>query len=184
MGVPGYSQVRQTVSEIGEVGSPMRLPFTLLLCSVAACVLVFASALRDVSRQAGRSALSAYLTGFMAISVAGVGIFAFPHPLHGVFGLSELIAYQAPLAWAVTWRRSDQAVRTVAMSWVMLGLVWIAIVLNLSTLDRDGWLWLHERPFYGLVQRFLFDAWFLWCLILGVQLFGRENLKAKTAQSA
>jgi hypothetical protein len=31
--VPDYHQVRQTVSEIGEGGSPMRFAFTALLCA-------------------------------------------------------------------------------------------------------------------------------------------------------
>ena len=38
--VPGYSQVRQTVSEIGEVGSPARLPFAIMLCCVGALLLL------------------------------------------------------------------------------------------------------------------------------------------------
>lgn len=65
------------MSEIGEMGSPARFPFTIMLCCVALCLLVFA---------------------------AGVGIFAFPHPLHNIFGESELIGYQAPVAFALTWR--------------------------------------------------------------------------------
>ena len=36
--IPGYSQVRQTVSEIGEMDSPARIPFAVLLCCVAAGV--------------------------------------------------------------------------------------------------------------------------------------------------
>jgi hypothetical protein len=32
--VPGYSQVHQTVSEIGEMDSPARIPFTIMLCAV------------------------------------------------------------------------------------------------------------------------------------------------------
>src|SRR5215472_16012344 len=89
--VPGYNPVRQTVSEIGEVGSPMQMPFTLLLCTVAACVLVFASGLREIAVMSRRSALPALFTALMAISAAGVGIFSFPHPLQNVFGISELI---------------------------------------------------------------------------------------------
>src|SRR6478672_8286809 len=82
--LPGYSHVRQTVSEIGEIGSPARVPFAVMLCCVAACILVFAAAVRDRSLQAGYSAAAAYLTGFMALSAAGVGLFAYPNPLHNV----------------------------------------------------------------------------------------------------
>jgi uncharacterized membrane protein YjjB (DUF3815 family) len=38
--VPGYSHVRQTMSEIGEVGSPARTYFTTMLCFVAGCLVI------------------------------------------------------------------------------------------------------------------------------------------------
>ena len=78
--VPGYSQVRQTVSEIGEVGSPARVPFAIMLCCVAACLVVFASAVRELSVNLGHSQLAAYFIGYMALPAAGIGIFAYrPH---------------------------------------------------------------------------------------------------------
>jgi hypothetical membrane protein len=169
--VPGYSQVHQTVSEIGEAGSPAGVPFAIMLFAVAACVLVFASAIRDQSIKTGHSPVAAYFVGFMAISLSGVAVFAFPHPLHNSFGLSELVAYQAPLVLAITWR-GDPRVRTVVRaSWILFILMWIAIGLNLATLDRQGALWAFERPFYGLVQRTLFIVWFGWCAVIGALLF-------------
>lgn len=104
--IPGYSHMRQTVSEIGEIGSPARVSFAIILCCVAACILAFALAVCDISVQLGHSTLAAYLIGSMAASAAAVGVFAYPHPLHNVFGISELIGYQAPLALALTWRRN------------------------------------------------------------------------------
>jgi hypothetical membrane protein len=169
--IPGYSHVRQTISEIGENGSPARFPFALMLCCVAACILVFASAVRDISVQAGRSTLAAYVIGFMALSASGVGVFAYPHPLHNIFGMSELIGYQAPLVLALTWRRDPRAKALVAFSWIMFALIWIAIALNMSSLDRHGEVWAHVKPAYGLAQRALFAAWFGWCVGAGVFLF-------------
>jgi hypothetical membrane protein len=173
--IPGYSHMRQTVSEIGEIGSPARVPFAILLFLVAACILVFASAVRDVSIQEGCSALAAYVIGFMGVSVGGVGVFAYPHPLHNVFGISELIGYQAPLFVALTWRRDLRAKTLVAFSWIMLGLIWAAIVLNLTTFHRHGVIWDHLKPVYGLAQRALFSVWFAWCAGAGVLLFLRES---------
>lgn len=37
-------------------------------------------------------------------TVSEMGIFGFPHPLPNLFGESELLAYQAPLALALAWR--------------------------------------------------------------------------------
>jgi hypothetical membrane protein len=167
--VPGYSQVRQTVSEIGEMDSPARIPFAIMLCCVAGCLLIFAAAVRAQSKAAGHNALAAYLIICMAVSAAGVGLFAFPHPLHNVFGQSELIGYQAPLAFALAWRADPVARRAVVFSWTMFLLVWLSIALNLSSLAR-GSFWNEIKPYYGLVQRSLFAAWFIWCAGIGLHL--------------
>jgi hypothetical membrane protein len=172
--VPGYNHVHQTVSEIGEIGSPARVPFAVMLCCVAACILVFASAVRDLSVQAGHSQLAGYLTGFMALPAAGIGIFAYPHPLHNVFGISELIGYQAPLFFALTWRRDTQAKPLVSLSWILYVIICVAIAVNLSSLDRQGAVWAYVKPAYGLAQRALFAAWFGWCAIVGLLLFQRK----------
>ena len=178
--LPGYSHVHQTVSEIGEIGSPVRIPFATLLCCVAVCILVFALGVRDLSVAAGHSPLAAYLTGFMALSAAGVGIFAYPNPLHNVFGMSELIGYQAPLVLALTWRCEPGAKTLVALSWILFVLVWVAIVLNLSSIDRQGLIWAYVRPVHGLAQRALFAAWFGWCAVVGMLLFQRAERWART----
>jgi hypothetical membrane protein len=171
--VPGYSQVHQTVSEIGEMGSPGRIPFAVMLCLVAVCLLIFAAGLRALSVRAGHASAPAYLIGFMALSCAGVGIFAFPHPLHNVFGLSEVIGYQAPLGLALAWRRDPSLKGLVRFSWVMFALVWLSLALNFSSLDRHGPLWNELKPVYGLVQRSLFAAWFTWCAGIGIMLWRR-----------
>jgi hypothetical membrane protein len=179
--VPGYSQVRQTVSEIGEMGSPARIPFAAMLCTVAACLFVFATGLKETSRDAGHSTLTAYLVGIMGISAAGVGIFAYPHPLHNAFGMSELIGYQAPLALGLTWRRKTTPF-VVTFSWSMYVLMVLAIGANLSVLNRGGSLWQYERPVYGLVQRALFAVWFLWCAGVGLILSSEPRGKMRHSQ--
>lgn len=174
--VPGYDWVRQTVSEIGERGSPAQIPFTLMLCAVAVCLLVFAWALRDVARKWDASTAIVYVTGFMAISSAGVGIFSFPHPLHNVFGISEIVGYQGPWALALTWRRVKQVRGLVVFSWVMGAIMWCAIIANLSALDFNGWLWHLERPVYGIVQRALFLTWSVWLAGTSAALMKRRNI--------
>jgi len=172
--VPGYSHVHQTVSEIGEMGSPARVLFAIMLCSVAACTLIFAWGVREEAAQAHRPRWPTYLIGCMALSAAGTGIFAFPHPLHNVFGLSELIGYQAPLAIAIVWRGAPNTKALIVFSWILFVLVWVAIALNLGTLARQGQLWAYEKPIYGLVQRALFLAWFAWCAGAGWLMWRRS----------
>ena len=168
--VPGYDPITQTVSEIGEIGSPAQIPFTIMLICVAGFILVFATALRNMAAWLNQSAIASYLTGVMAISAAGVGMFPYPHPLHNAFGLSELIGYQAPLALALTWRRDVRAEAVVRFSWIMGVIVWCALIANLATLDRGGALWHREAAVYGVVQRTLFAAWFVWVAGAGLML--------------
>src|SRR3954470_13029015 len=40
---PDYSHVQQSISAIGKLGSPLRLPFALVIASYACSLLVFAS---------------------------------------------------------------------------------------------------------------------------------------------
>lgn len=174
--VPGYDWVRQTVSEIGERGSPAQVPFTLMLCVVAICLLVFAWALRDIARRLDASTAIVYVTGFMAISSAGVGIFSFPHPLHNVFGISEIVGYQGPWVLALTWRRVKHVRGLVVFSWVMGAIMWCTILANLSALDFTSWLWHLERPVYGIVQRSLFLVWSVWLAGTSIALMKRRNI--------
>jgi hypothetical membrane protein len=166
--VPGYNHVHQTISEIGEAGTPMQHPFTALLIVIAFCMLVFASGVFSVSKAAGRSTFAAWLLVCMAASAAAVGIFSTPHPLHNVFGLSELVGYQAPLAVALTWKREPRAKGLVAFSWLMFVLIWVSIGLNLAPMDPE--IATRIKPVYGLVQRALFGSFFLWCLGAGPML--------------
>lgn len=175
--IPGYSHVRQTVSELGEAGSPGQLAFTVLLCLVAACLGGLATGIARTLRASAHSTLPAWFVGAMAISVAGVGLFAFPHPLHNFFGMSELVGYQAPLAAALVCRRAPALRPIAAFSIVMYALVVLALAGSLTTLDRHGAIWAFVEPVYGLVQRALFAAWFFWCAGFAVLLMrsGRES---------
>ncbi|HEX5492647.1 MAG TPA: DUF998 domain-containing protein [Candidatus Udaeobacter sp.] len=170
--VPNYSHVHQTVSEIGETGSPARIAFAVMLGCVAVCILVFAWGVRDASVAAHHSPLAAYSIGFMAVSAAGIAVFAYPHPAHNIFGMSELIGYQAPLAFALAWRHDPSVKHLVVFSWIFFLLIWGAIALNLSPFVAPVWVYL--KPFHGLVQRALFAAWFGWCAIAGILLFKRS----------
>lgn len=181
--VPGYDSVRQTVSEIGEMGSPARVPFAAMLCVFAICLLLFAWGLRDASIKLGRSTVAAYFTGFMAISSVGVGVFAYPHPLHGVFGLSEFVGYQAPWVLALTWRRQKMVPGLVSFSWTMSAFLWVAIIANLSVLDLHGWLWQFERPVYGIVQRSLFFTWSFWLAGISLMLMKSQGLADDSART-
>jgi hypothetical protein len=173
--VPGYSHVHQTVSEIGAMDTPGRVPFAIMLGSISVCMFVFASGVWGVWCATGLSKVAAILIACMGISCLGVGIFATPHPLHNVFGMSEIVGYQTPFFLALAWRKDPKTRALVIWSWVMFALLWTAMALNMSPLYPP--LWAQLRPINGLVQRSLFLAWFGWCAIAGVLMWRRERDK-------
>lgn len=175
---PGYSHVRQTVSEIGAMDTPGRIPFATMLCTISLCMFIFASAVREASLAAGRNTVSAYLIVCMGLSGIGVGLFATPHPLHNDFGLSEIFGYQAPLAFALAWRTDPKARTLVMWSWILFAALWLSMLLNMSPLLSPHGLWPVLKPVNGLVQRSLFLAWFVWCAVTGILMWQRERRSA------
>lgn len=175
--VPGYSHVHQTVSEIGALDTPMRIPFAVMLGCVTLCMWVFAWGVWDASAAAGHNRCTAILIVCMGMSGVGVAIFATPHPLHNDFGLSEIFGYQAPLAFALAWRKDPKARGLVIGSWVFFVLLWVSMGLNMSPMFADSSLAIAMKPIYGLVQRSLFLVWFAWCTFIGVALWRRESAR-------
>jgi hypothetical protein len=171
--VPGYSHVHQTVSEIGTLGTPGRLPVALMLGSISVCMFIFASAIRGAASSAGRNTIAAYLIVCMGISGLGVAIFATPHPLHNVFGMSEIVGYQAPLAFALAWKSNPKMRGLVIFSFIFFLLLWVSMGLNMSPLYPP--LWAELKPINGLVQRSLFLVWFGWCAVVGIGMWRRER---------
>jgi hypothetical membrane protein len=170
--VPGYNPVRQTVSEIGEMGSPAQIPFSVMLLIVAALALLFAIAIYRISAQRGHQRLAAWFVGSLSIVSAGLALCPFPDPLHNVFGTSELIAYQTPIVLAWQWRNDPQAARLVKFCWVFSIVQWLSLIVNFLVFFRDSHLWQVVAPFYGLIQRSLFAT--LCCWLTGVGLMLRQ----------
>ena len=99
----------------------------------------------------------------MAISTAGVGLFAFPQPLHNIFGMSETVGYQAPLVAALVCGADPGMKRVKTFSLLMYVVVLLAIAINLTALVRPVEIWSQIKPYFGIVQRALFASWFIWC---------------------
>jgi hypothetical protein len=166
--VEGYSHVAQTVSEIGRAGSPAEVPWRSANLIVALCLAVFAQRLGHHARARGASGAPAVLLGCYAVSQAGMAVFASPHPLHNVFGLSMLLGYLAPLSLVLAWRRLPDAQGLRTGSLVGFGLVLVGIFLNLSPLFARE---LYPLQYYGAVQRALLLAFYGWCAFVSLRLY-------------
>lgn len=175
---PGYSAVRQTVSELGPYGGRGRRTLAGINLVVALAAAVFAVALFLVARHAHWTATPAYLVGLYAVLAAGLAAFPTGYPsaifprlgLHNVVGLVQTIPFVgAPLSVALGWRGAGVLT---SISWAALALVVVAMTLNLAPAFSPR-LAKAAAPVYGLGQRSLFVAWYGWCAILGLLIFLR-----------
>jgi hypothetical protein len=167
---PGYSAVRQTVSELGPQGGKGRGALAGINLIVALAAAVFACGLVSVARHAAWTNVPAYFVGLYAVLAAGLAAFPSGHRLHNVVGLLQTFPFiGAPLSVALGWR--GLGVLNL-ISWTVLGLLIVAMVLNLAPAFSPR-LGKAFAPVYGLVQRSLFVAWYGWCAILGLLLFLR-----------
>jgi hypothetical membrane protein len=168
---PGYSAVRQTISELGPLGGKGRKSLAVLNLVIALSALLFAWGLLSVPKQSASTSAPGYLVGLYAILAAGLAAFPSRHRLHNVFGLLQTFPFVgAPLAVAVGWR-GQGTVATV--SWAALVLLIAAMALNIAPLFSPR-LAKALAPVYGLVQRSIFVTWYGWFLALGVLLFVRS----------
>lgn len=175
---PGYSAVRQTISELGPHGGKGRMALGGLNLTIALAVVVFACGLASVARHASWTMAPAYFMGLYGVLAAGLAAFPSGYPsrifprlgLHNVVGLLQTFPFiGAPLSVALGWR--GLGVLT-PLSWVALSLLIVAMALNLASAFSPR-LGKALAPVHGLLQRSIFVAWYGWCAILGLLLFLR-----------
>jgi hypothetical membrane protein len=173
--LPGYDPFAQTVSEIGQEGSPFETVYKMFFFIVVGCLCLFSYGVYRFAFRRQLSRLPALLLGFFAAMELGVAIFEAPHPLHNVFGISSMLGFLAPMALAMTWPRRLDGSDIGLVSQIAAVLVAIAIGLNLMPVfvaERDAPVWLRE--YYGLVQRMLMLVFYGWCIYLALKLFRSE----------
>jgi hypothetical membrane protein len=171
--VPGYNHLQQSISAIGRLGTPTRIPFALVFICYAGSLLIFASGIIRLASGNGAPTLPAYLIGWYALTQLGIAVFATPHPLHNIFGLLSFLGLLAPLALALTWRRIGPrglVVTSLVLGTIVLG----SLILNLSELLPQSALWRMLSPYPGLGQRLLVAAWLAWLITAGLLMRRRQ----------
>jgi hypothetical membrane protein len=170
-----YDPVTQTISEIGERGSPFETTFRLVNLFVAGCFILFAFGVYRFSKERRISLMPAVLIGFFAAMELGVFIFESPHPWHNLFGISSTLGFFAPLALAITWPSAPDLIALRRVSAIAAALLILSLALNLSELFvRVSYIVEH----IGVVQRTLFVFHF-WCAYVAFVLVGRARQPAR-----
>jgi hypothetical protein len=174
--LPNYDPVTQTISEIGERGSPFETTFKVLNLFVAGCFILFAFGVYRFSKERRVSLLPAVLLGFFATMEVGTFVFESPHPWHNVFGISSLLGFFTPLSLAITWPNAPDLIALRRVSAIAAAILILSIALNLSELFvRVSYIVDH----IGVVQRTLL-VFHLWCAYLALVLFQARDSQAQS----
>ena len=161
-----YSFSSQTLSEIGSLSSPFRIPFQIFKTIIALLIMTFSALVLKFSRSAGLSMIPGILLFCFGLADLGVALFPTPHPLHNVFGLALMLGYLSPLLFGLLW--SDRtATNFKRFSLIFFVLIVLGIFLNLSPAFNPD---LYPLSYYGLVQRFLVFTMFIYIAYLGASI--------------
>ena len=154
-----YNMVSQTVSEIGQAGSPLEATFQIFSFTISILLILFSIGVLRFSRKNRLSLVPGIFLLTFGLAEFGIGVFASPHPLHNVFGLSLTIGYFSPLMFFLLWR-SKMGSQFKWISLLIFILVIIGIFLNLTPMFAPD---LYDLSYYGLVQRFLLYSFYAYC---------------------
>lgn len=172
LSVSGYSHVSDTVSEIGQIGSPVEQSYQIAMLIVDASLVALGIAFISFARSRNAPILPAVLIAYFGFIQMGLHIYPSPHSLHNVFGLLLIFGYMAPLALAISWRKFGVLREIVQTSWIVAILLFVSIFLNISPLfTRD----LYPLEYYGLVQRSSLLLIFGWFAGIGIWGFRRTS---------
>lgn len=174
--LPDYNLVTNTISEIGEIGTPFYYQYKVLDTLGAVLILLFAVGTYLFSTKQKLSTVPAIFLICFAMSNVGASFFPTPHPLHNVFGLSTTIGYFTPLmvyrSWKDTFGVYFKRISMIFFIWVL-----VTIFLNLSPLFTRS---LYPMEYYGLVQRSLVYPFYLYCAYVSIRLSIYDNEKTKS----
>lgn len=158
-----YSFVSQTLSEIGAISSPMKLPFQILKIGVSILILLLAILLFNLAKRHSLSVIPTVFLFSFGLSDLGVALFPTPLPLHNVFGLSLTLGYLTPFFFGILWgEKISKSFRPISLLFFMV--ILLGIFLNLSPMFNPE---LYPLKYYGLVQRFLVFTMFVYMAYVG-----------------
>ena len=163
--LPEYNPVSQTVSEIGESGSPLSMPWNLFSVSIGLLMIFFAGGIILFAKQNKLSILPGIFMLSYGLSQFGIGFYPSPHPLHNVFGLSMTLGYFSPLVFALSWKNKlSQQFKNISI--ITFILIILGIFLNLTPAFAPT---LYPLEYYGIVQRFLLFTFYVYCGYVSVR---------------
>jgi len=165
--LPDYNSLSQTVSEIGQVGSPFQLPYAIMLGSVCLCGLAFSYQALKLAQSQGLSIVPLILTASFAVFDAGFALYPSPEPMHNIVGALHLFGYSSPLILTIVWRKYFKSNQLTNFS----GIAFLSIVIFICL----GIFQLPSPEYFGVIQRGIIYSYYGWLAWLSITLARQIN---------
>ncbi len=162
--IEDYSAISQTVSEIGEKGSPLYIQWQIFSIGIGCLLILFAIGIVSFAKKRDLSLVPGIFILVYGLSQFAIGIFPSPHPLHNIFGLSMTMGYFSPLIFAVRWK-NQLGMTFKRLSLIAFILIVLGIFLNLTPAFAPS---LYPLEYYGIVQRFLLFTFYIYCAFISI----------------
>jgi hypothetical membrane protein len=160
-----YNHFKNTISELGAIDTKAEL-FTgvALIIIVFLCVL-FTIALYQKLKQLQLSTIPALLTISMPMGILGAAFFPLGNEFHSMLGFLPLLLLFACSFSIFLWRGAT--FKKIRLLCFISLLLMCGIFLRFNTS--------FNTQYEGLVQRFFYFGWSVWCMGLGIGLRGLEK---------
>ncbi len=165
--LPEYNTVEQTLSEIGEEGSPRYIIWKVFSICIDICSVLFGLGIMLFAKHYELNRTPAVFIICYGLSGIGSAAFASPHLLHNVFGASNLIWYCTPLLFALMWTvRLGRMFRNISIIMFFFVMV-IGTILNLNPMFDPL---LYPMAYYGIAQRFIVYGFNIYCVYIALTI--------------
>ncbi len=173
-----YNLVSQTISEIGEKGSPLYVQWQIFSLTIGVLLMVFSIGIILFARGNMLSYLPGIFVLFAGLSEFGIAFFPSPHPLHNVFGLTMIIGYFSPLMFFLLWK-DKLGLPFKRFSLIAFILIILGIFLNLTPAFAPS---LYPLEYYGLVQRFLIFTFYIYIAYVALNIIRSSKISTRPTE--
>ncbi len=162
--------ISQTVSEIGEKGSPLYTQWQIFSIGIGCLLILFAIGIISYAKKKVLSIVPGIFILIYGLSQFTMGIFPSPHPLHNVFGLTMIVGYLSPLIFMILWK--NKLSKTFKrLSFIVFVLIILGVFLNLTPAFAPS---LYPLEYYGIIQRFLLFTFYIYCAVISISIINSK----------
>jgi hypothetical membrane protein len=168
---PGYSQVAQVISELGQVGTPNAILQDANFVATGLLLIAFAVGLyRGIGRGRFVTLGIALFLVFPGVMVLVGTLFPLPDPVHTPLSIAGFIVLIVAVFVVSFGLRKDDRWKRLASYSLGTGVVLVGLLL-LIIATGQGVL----APYFGLLQRLFIVPVFLWIEVLAIRLLALSS---------